>query len=185
VTYPSSPDATIALPIPATSPGTSSAGATGRLVDHLTASLGTDPAWKEALSRLARGQAALHLAVLTEPFQSRLLDGTKTIESRFSRVRCAPHGVIAEGDIVAVKKSGGPITGAFQAGKVRSYQLSPGQVADLRDRYGAQIGADDEFWDQSADRPYATLVDVAHVRPVPALAFHKKDRRGWVRLTHR
>jgi hypothetical protein len=173
------------LHIPRTFPDTGSADPTGRLVDHLAASLGTDPDWAEAISRLAGGQAALHLAVLTEPFHSRLLDGTKTIESRFSRIRCAPHGVLAEGDVVVVKKSGGPVTGAFQAGKVRSYRLSPGQVADLRDRYGAQISADDEFWARSADRPYGTLVDVAHVRSVPALAFPKKDRRGWVRLTRR
>jgi hypothetical protein len=77
-------------------------GAAGQLRSHLAASLGGDPAWDLALSRLARGETSLHLAVLTEPFCSWLLEGTKTIESRFSRVRCAPYGTLAEGDIVAV-----------------------------------------------------------------------------------
>ena len=60
-------------------------GAAGQLRSHLAASLGGDPAWDLALSRLARGETSLHLAVLTEPFCSWLLEGTKTIESRFSR----------------------------------------------------------------------------------------------------
>ena len=159
-------------------------GAAGQLRSHLAASLGGDPAWDLALSRLARGETSLHLAVLTEPFCSLLLDGAKTIESRFSRVRCAPYGTLAEGDIVVVKKTGGPVTGAFQAGTVRSYHLTPVCVAQLRDQYAAQICAgDNQFWADRADCAYATLVDVTHVRLLPVQAFPKKDRRGWVQLT--
>jgi hypothetical protein len=155
-----------------------------QLTSHLATCLRGDHAWNLALSRLARGDAALHLAVLVEPFCSWLLDGTKTIESRFSRIRCAPYGTLAEGDVIAVKKSGGPVTGAFQAGTVRSYQLTPALVADLRHRYAARICAsDDQFWADRTGCAYATLADVVHVRPLPALAFPKKDRRGWVQLT--
>jgi hypothetical protein len=155
-----------------------------QLRSHLATSLGGDPAWDLALSRLARGEAGLHLAVLTEPFCSLLLDGAKTIESRFSRVRCAPYGTLAMGDIVVVKKTGGPVTGAFQAGTVRSYHLTPACVAQLRDQYSEQICAgDNQFWADRADCAYATLVDVTHVRFLPAQAFPKKDRRGWVQLT--
>ncbi len=159
-------------------------GAAGQLRSHLAASLGGDPAWDLALSRLAGGETGLHLAVLTEPFCSWLLEGTKTIESRFSRVRCAPYGTLAEGDIVAVKKTGGPVTGAFQAGTVRSYQLTPARITELRDQYAAQLCAsDDQFWADRADCIYATLADVTHVRLLPPWAFPKKDRRGWVQLT--
>jgi len=161
-------------------PGTSAAG---QLRSHLATSLSGDPAWDLALSRMTRGELGLHLAVLTEPFCSLLLDGAKTIESRFSRVRCAPYGTLAEGDIVVVKKTGGPVIGAFQAGTVRSYRLTPVGVAQLRDQYAAQICADDsQFWADRADCAYATLVDVTHVRLLPAQAFPKKDRRGWVQL---
>ncbi len=80
-----------------------------------------------------------------------------------------------------MKKTGGPVTGAFQAGTIRSYHLTPARVAQLRDQYAAQICAgDNQFW---ADCAYATLVDVTHVRLLPAQAFPKKDRRGWVQLT--
>lgn len=154
-----------------------------QLIEHMASNL-TSPAWTAAMNRLRAGTTCLHLAILTEPFCSWLLDGTKTIESRFSRVRCAPYGTLAEGDVIAVKKTGGIVTGAFQAGHVRSYQLTPQRIAQLRDKYADQICAtDNEFWQQRADCAYATLVDVTHVQPLPGLAFPKKDRRGWVQLT--
>jgi hypothetical protein len=83
-----------------------------------------------------------------------------------------------------VKKTGGPVTGAFQAGTVRSYHFTPARVAQLRDQYAAQICAgDNQFWADRVACAYATLVDVTHVRLLPAWAFPKKDRRGWVQLT--
>ncbi len=147
--------------------------------------LNNDLDWKLALRRLADSEVSLHLAVLTEPFLGWLLDGSKTIESRFSRVRCAHYGVLTAGDIVAVKKPGGPVIGTFQAGQVFSYQLTPSVVAELRARFAEQIRADDEeFWQQRADCTYATLIQVKHVRALPCLLFPKKDRRGWARLSH-
>ena len=120
-----------------------------------------------------------------EPFLGWLLDGAKTIESRFSRIRCAPYGTLAEGDVIAVKKTGGAIVGAFQAGRVSSYQLTPRRVTQLREQFAPQIRAlDDEFWDRRADCAYATLVQVRNLRALPDLPFPKKDRRGWVQLTH-
>jgi hypothetical protein len=157
---------------------------TTQLIAHLTGQLNADRDWAPALSDLAAGQLSLHLALLFEPFLSLLLDGTKTIESRFSRVRCAPYGCLAEGDVIAVKKTGGPVHGAFIAGPVTSHQLTPTRITDLRGRFATQICAtDDTFWDQRADCAYATLVHVEHVRTLPNLAFPKKDRRGWVQLT--
>lgn len=155
------------------------------LISQLSSHLNADSQWDTALRQLQGGEASLHLAVLTEPFLGWLLDGSKSIESRFSRVRCAPYGMLAEGDVIAVKKPGGPVTGAFQAGQVSSYQLTPRRVSELRERFADQIRAhDDEFWHRRADCMYATLIQVRHVRALPGLAFLKRDRRGWAQLTH-
>jgi hypothetical protein len=155
-----------------------------QLTAHLSTQIGPDAAWAPALASLSAGHAALHLAVMIEPFLGWLLDGTKTIESRFSRVRCAPYGCLSEGDIVVLKKTGGPVTGAFIAGQVTSHRLTPGRITQLRDQFAVQIRAtDDEFWAQRADCAYATLVRVRHVRRLPPMAFPKQDRRGWVQLT--
>jgi len=161
-----------------------SVGPAALLAGQLSLHLGADPDWAPALGKLRTGGVSLHLAVLTEPFLGWLLDGTKTIESRFSRVRCAPYGALAEGDIVAVKKPGGAITGALQAGRVSSYQLTRSLVTELRERFAPQICAhDNKFWDQRADCAYATLVQVTRARALPGLPFPKKDRRGWAQLT--
>ncbi len=163
---------------------TGTADALSGLVGHLGEHLGDDPAWQPVLKALDSAEAVLHLAVFTGPFPGWLLDGSKTIESRFSRVRCAPWGVLHEGDIVAVKKAGGPVTGVFQAGQVRSYQLTPRKVTELREQFATRIrAAGDDFWDQRADCNYATLADVTSVRALPPLAFPKRDRRGWAVLT--
>ncbi len=162
----------------------STAEAAQLLSSQIRGHLGNETPWAAALDRLADGTAGLHLAVLTEPFLGWLLDGSKTIESRFSRVRCAPYGALCEGDIVAIKKPGGPVSGAFLAGPVSCYRLSPARVTEIRDRFAAQIRADDdEFWQQRADCTYATLIQIRHVRKLPGLPFPKKDRRGWAPLT--
>ena len=154
------------------------------LAAHLAAHLGADSAWAPALRSLAGGLTSLHLALLTEPFLSLLMNGTKTIESRFSRVRCAPYGCLARGDVIAVKKTGGPVLGAFIAGPVTSHQLTRARVTELRERFAAQLCAsDDGFWEQRSGCAYATLVAVEHVRHLPGITFPKKDRRGRVQLT--
>ena len=79
-----------------------------RLAAHLAACLGADSAWVPALPVSPAGMTSLHLALLTEPFLSLLMNGAKTIESRFSRVRCAPYGCLARGDVIAVKKDRRP-----------------------------------------------------------------------------
>lgn len=59
-----------------TGPG-GSAEATKGLISHLSEHLGDDEDWRPALDALERGDATLHLAVLTKPFLGPLLDGIK------------------------------------------------------------------------------------------------------------
>src|SRR5688572_1351393 len=56
-----------------------------------------------------------HVAVFSEPFLTAVLTGEKTIESRFSSVRCAPYGEVAVGDIVLIKRVAGPVCGVAVA----------------------------------------------------------------------
>ena len=41
-----------------------------------------------------------HLAILTPSWIELILDGSKTIESRFTKVRCLPFGKVRAGDVV-------------------------------------------------------------------------------------
>src|SRR5271169_6453922 len=66
---------------------------------------------------------AIHLAVFIEPFLGYVLDGTKTVESRFSINRCAPFGKVSQGDVLLLKRAGGPVVGITRVLAVWSYHL--------------------------------------------------------------
>ena len=41
-----------------------------------------------------------HLAILVQPFLDLILKGEKTIETRFTKVKCPPFQKVKEGDII-------------------------------------------------------------------------------------
>jgi len=125
-----------------------------------------------------------HLAIFTQPFLDLLLDGEKTIESRFSKVRCAPYGQITEGDLVFCKESGGPVRGQFIAGPVLSFHnVDDRKMREIAAQYGTAIcaNADLNFWRDRWGKSYVTLIAVtAPTRYRLPKQVHKRDRRGWV-----
>ncbi len=136
-------------------------------------------------SALAR--SGLHLAIMREPFLGELLAGRKTMESRLSRVRCAPWGQIERDDLVAVKAAGGAVMAVFLAGEVQSVELHRRSTLEaVRLQHSEALRATEAaFWGERAEARYATLIRVAAVIPIKPLAFHRRDPRGWVVLTGR
>ena len=123
----------------------------------------------------------VHLAIFREPFLSAILDGRKTVESRFGVHRCAPYESIKPGDIILLKHSGGPIVGLAIASAAQFFSLSPSVLLDLRKRFGRRLYAlDDTFWDERAHKQYATLIDIDDPIEIPPVEIEKRDRRGWV-----
>ena len=109
-----------------------------------------------------------HLAILTPGWSERILDGSKTIESRFTKVRCAPFKKVHEGDSVYLKESGGLVKGMFTVEKVETFEnLTDAQICDLfYKEYREQIFSD---LSASMQRPpekwltakHATLVHIS------------------------
>jgi len=131
-------------------------------------------------------QQKQHLAIFNPPFLELILERRKTIEGRFSKVRCAPFGVVQEGDVVLMKESGGLVRGSFVVAKVESFEnLSQEKLEELETRYSGPLcsKADPQYWQRRRASKYATLMHVAQTtrfeRPFP---FPKKDRRGWAVL---
>jgi hypothetical protein len=132
----------------------------------------TDNVWRHRLQRLREAAAQrLHLAIMHEPFLSLLLDGTKTIESRFTVNRIAPYQQAQPGDVLALKKPAGPVVGLALVSAVRFLEVDPGkpdQLLAVRRQHGQAIAAtDDEFWAARTEKRYASLLSVIH--PIPAV----------------
>ena len=67
-------------------------------------------------------KSKLHLGVFSEPCLSYMLEGKKTIESRFSKNKILPYEKIKEDDIVIVKASGGNVVAYFTIKKIMFFQ---------------------------------------------------------------
>jgi hypothetical protein len=154
------------------------------LLDHLRSAARRDPQWSEWSRSLFTGEenVGIHIAVLVEPYLRFILDGTKTVESRFSRNGCAPFERVTAGDVVLLKRSSGPIVGACVISDVWYYRLTPGTLGEIRQRFGHGMRPENGFWEERADASFASLMRVAEVRPLPEVHIPKRDRRGWVVL---
>ncbi len=130
-------------------------------------------------------EVALHLAVFVEPYLSFLLDGSKTVESRFSARSIAPHGRIAEGDVILLKPASKPIVGWCRAGTVWDYELDPSSWSEIQDRFAGPLRAQDGFWESRQAAQFATLIKVEDVNATAPTPVDKRDRRGWVVLADR
>jgi hypothetical protein len=158
-------------------------------VDTVRNALHDDPFWHAQLDQLRTNDTpgvALHLAILRNPYLQHILDGRKTIESRFSVQRRVPYQQIQRNDIVLLKRSGGPILGIALVQEAMFYQLTPMVLNDIRTRYGHALCIDDpDFWVDRANAAFGTLVRLCQVRTLPPIPFVKRDQRAWIVLQQR
>jgi hypothetical protein len=155
----------------------------GVLLDALVPRLADRPFWlRRVEGALTSGTGArMHLAVCHEPFLTLLLEGTKTVESRFSVNRVAPFGAVARDDLIMLKRNAGPVVGIALAGDPGFYELDAVAWRTIRSRFAAAICAPDgRFWEQRARARYGTLIPVVAIAAVTPFTVAKRDRRGWV-----
>lgn len=142
-----------------------------------------DPEWIARLERLRDSPNGLHLAILVEPYLQYILDGKKTVESRFGLRRSAPYGQVHSGDVLLLKRAGGPIVGLCEVGDTWFYQLDAASWQSIQRDFAIALCAEDpHFWETRSAASFATLMRVRHVRRVEPLSILKRDRRGWIVL---
>jgi hypothetical protein len=127
-------------------------------------------------------EVGIHLAVVLEPYLQFILNGSKSIESRFSRNGCAPFRRVVAGDVVLLKRSSGPVVGLCTVSDVWDYRLTGRTLREIKDRFGPAICPQDGFWEDRQDAAFATLMRLDSARLMPDLTVPKRDRRGWVVL---
>ena len=129
-----------------------------------------------------------HLAILTPGWIELILDGSKTIESRFTKVRCAPFGKVHEGDSVYLKEGGGLVKGIFTVAKVETHEnLDKSGIQAIYERCGQDIFCQSftQFFppDKWLASKHATLIYVSNPIefdfPIP---YRQKGRSAWLVL---
>jgi hypothetical protein len=157
----------------------------GQLLADLRSAVRADAGWASRLAQFGTSAEAnsVHVAILVEPYLRLLLDGRKTVESRFSNYRRPPYEQVRAGDVLALKQSGGPVVGVCEIAEAWFYRLTPDAVPRLQSRFAAALCAETTaFWRQAAARNYASFLRVKNVlslRPIPCA---KRDRSAWVVL---
>ena len=138
--------------------------------------------WKSIFHFLNDRQ--IHLAIMREPYLSLLLNGQKTIESRITENLIAPHQKIKKGDVVVLKKSGGPICGLFEAEDVHFFTLNKEYTINtLKREYNNYLMIQENFWENKKNSKYATLIEVKHVLKLSPIFCHVPNRKAWIFLT--
>jgi len=144
-----------------------------------------EQAWREYLEQVdeSNKRNELHLAVFTEPYLRFILEGCKTVESRFSMRPCPPCGEVRDGDFVLLKRSAGPIVGVCRVADVWFYRLDPESWSTIMEDFGeALCASDSQFWQERKSARFATLMRIEAVQVMPPAHLQKRDRRAWVIL---
>lgn len=123
-----------------------------------------------------------HLGVFSEPYLSYMMDGTKTIESRFSKDKRAPYSKIDKDDVVFIKKSSGPVIGYFTIRDIKFFELDREEISYIKKNYSIPLAVSDDFFIEKKDSKYATLIFIEKVMPLNPFRIHKKGMASWIAL---
>lgn len=149
----------------------------------LRASVAGSPFWESYfVSAVESGAARVHLAVFIEPYLSYVLDGSKTIESRFTRTETPPYQRVNAGDILLLKRTGGRIEAICLAAEAWFYRLRPGAWREIREHFGDAMRVSAAFLRSRSQATFATLIRLEEVQRILPLTVRKRDRRPWVVL---
>lgn len=149
----------------------------GLLIDRL-ADLCRDTPFSSAFG--TEKAVGVHLAVFVEPYLTFLLQGKKTIESRFSVNKHAPFEQVGTGDILVLKKASGPVCGVCSIAHVWFYRLDPRTWSQIERHADALCMDGSPFWEKKKAASFATLMEIRQVQRVQEFAIDKDDPRSWV-----
>ncbi len=125
-------------------------------------------------------QSTIHLGVFTEPYLTFMLDGKKTIESRFSKNRILPFEHIGKSDIVFLKKSSGNVVGYMTIRDILFIDLTKTSLEEIKHKYGNRLCVDESFWQAKRDSKYATLLFIDKITKLAPFHVTKKGMQTWL-----
>lgn len=128
----------------------------------------------------------IHVAVVHRTYVPAILDGSKTIESRLSRNRCAPWNKVSVGDTIYFKQSSGPFKARATVRRVHQFDnLTAHRIAQLRRTYNHSITGPPHYWRAKRQARFATLIWFHDIHPADSgPAIPPLHGRGWIVLTN-
>lgn len=128
---------------------------------------------------------SIHLAIVNEPYLKYILQGKKTIESRFTKNCVSPYKKISPNDIVLMKRAGQSVGAYFIVSNVIYFESTPEVLNNLKETYSEQICADEDFWKVREGKKYITLIQIKEIKKLKeSIVVEKKDKRGWVTINN-
>lgn len=124
----------------------------------------------------------IHLGIFSEPYLTYMLEGKKTIESRFSKNKIMPYNQITKDDIVIVKKSSGDVLGYFTIKDVLFFDLNTTSMEKIKTKYNKQLCVDETFWVSKKNSNYATLIIIDKLFKLKPFHINKKGMQTWIKL---
>lgn len=121
-----------------------------------------------------------HLGIFTQDYLTYMLEGKKTIESRFSKNKIAPYEKITKDDIVFVKKSGGNVIAYFTIKEVLFFDLKETPIEQIKEKYNKDLCLDDTFWENKKECKFATLIFIDQLIKVKPFSINKKGMQTWI-----
>lgn len=123
----------------------------------------------------------LHLAIMTGRFLQMVIDGTKTVESRFYQQRRTPYCIAQPRDVVVFRQSGQQVHVAAILGETTYLSIPETSLDSIRKTWASRIGCNtDEFWSSKEKARWVSLLSLDFVFLIPPQKLLKRDRQAWV-----
>jgi ASC-1-like (ASCH) protein len=122
-----------------------------------------------------------HLAIMKKSWGllPKILNGEKTIESRWYKNKYSPWDKIKKGDTVYFKNSGELVTIKAEVSNVLQFSnLTPKNVKEILNEYGARDGLGikeiDNYYQKFKDKNYCLLVFIKNPEKIKPFEINKK-----------
>lgn len=127
-----------------------------------------------------------HLAILNRKLKllPKILNGEKTIESRWYKFRKDPYKRILPNETIYFKNSGEPVTVKARVKDILFFDnLENAQIKNILEKYGKQIGVDISYADKLQGKIYCTLIFLRNVEEIEPFNIDKKgygNMAAWI-----
>lgn len=124
---------------------------------------------------------SIHVAILKREYLRMILTGQKTVESRLTKLRCPPIGMVEPGQRLFFKASGGPFMATALAESVHDYEaLTPERIDGLCEQWNPAVCGPLDYWRDRRDRRFATMIRLDRVEPLEVgPKFAAQNMRAW------